>query len=669
MAGLFDELPERSQRLSDDMSAYAAGDINTGEMALRTVGETMGGVGDMTAPIVDPIIEAAAAGYDKLPDLVKEGVSDMARGVMDTGPVKYAMKYMEEHPRAARNAAMFVNTLELLPVGRAAAGGMGSAMNAGIQEVKTHLPGFYAGPLQAVKAFTKGAVEGAPTALKTAVSPQMRAQRREVGTGQTRVNEFLGDQAEGYKAPKIKMDKEGKPIKPSGNKLGTERGGLMASSYMGKQIDNRTQDKTIMDYMPTVRSEVGDVAWEGAPSTLRQMKVDAPDMPDHIAEKFLDRARADLEPKGLLGNMADGNIKGTLKALLPHVSNVGNRKKPKLEVVRNMQAKSSDLFPESIGIGQVGNRGLQWMRNQNMLDAHQTRLGREMTTADTKEYLDVAALFERGRYDKFKKGLRKADAKKGKAVLFKDYWDAKLYDETADVLSPKQRADFTASSARLDAGGKLPKTVRAKHDRALELIEQGGLSKEKKDLVKHVDDYLDKHGRLVAIDKDDPSILWYRASYGSTAQDLGGVGGRVAIDTGNKRIFSSINDGHDMFGMDPTGGVGLNTYTPPQQMGYGDAFVDTTPLPSADRMEWDRMVQLGEKTGIMPKVELYEKGAKKGKPNWNKRESARAFEKRTLLEYKAEATLGDYGAAGVNSASMGLLAAPNSGVEGEGLGY
>ena len=604
-----------------------------------------------------------------IPDMVKEGAMELARGVMDTGPAKYAAKYMEENPRAARNIAMAINTAELLPIGRLATGGGGEILNAGIQEVKTHLPGFYAGGPQSVQAFSKGVVEGVPNALKTAVSPQMRAQRREVGTGQTRVNEFLGDQAEGYKAPKPKMDKDGNPIKPAGNKLGTERGNLVASSYMGKQMDNRVEDKTLMDFMPTVRSEMGEVAFEGSPTVLKQMKVDAPDMPDHIAEKFLDRARNDLEPKGLLGNLADRNVMGTVKAALPHVSNVGNRKKPKIEVVRSMQAKGSDLMPESAGIGQVGNRGLQWMRNQNMLDAHTARLGREMDTMDTKEFLDVAALFERGRVDKFRKGLRPEDAKKGKADLFNDYWDAKKVDTSADVLTPQQRVAYDKAAARLEKGEKLPKTVQKAYDIGEAKMKQGHLSDDKKKLVKYIDDYLDKNGRLTAIDPDDPSTLWYRSSYGSTAQDLGGVGGRLAIDTKNKRIYSSINDGHDMFGMDPAGGVGLNTYTPPQQMGYGNAFYDTTGLKNKDALEWDRMVQLGEKSGIPPKVELYKRGPKKGQPNLESRESVREYEKRVLKEYKAKASFEDYYDAANNATSMGLLATPNGGTESEGVGY
>jgi hypothetical protein len=95
------------------MTAYAQGDINLGEMALRTVGETGGAVGDIIGEVVDPLI----------PEFVKEGIGHVIQGAMDTGPAKVALKWMEDNPRVARNLVSGFNASGLIGGGSLAAGG------------------------------------------------------------------------------------------------------------------------------------------------------------------------------------------------------------------------------------------------------------------------------------------------------------------------------------------------------------------------------------------------------------------------------------------------------------------------------------------------------------------------------------------------------------------
>ncbi len=175
------ELPEHSERLSDDMSLLADGEINAGELALRAAGETGQAFGGLIAPVVDAVI----------PDFVKEGVAHLAQGAMETGPAKQLMAWAEENPRAARNAMSVLNATEILPAGRLWSGakGVGNRM---AQGAPIHLPGFYdGGPLGAVV----GGASVAPGTLKSTVldnlTPQGRANAR-AGIGH-RVKEVAAD--------------------------------------------------------------------------------------------------------------------------------------------------------------------------------------------------------------------------------------------------------------------------------------------------------------------------------------------------------------------------------------------------------------------------------------------------------------------------------------------
>jgi hypothetical protein len=163
------------------MSLLAAGDINIGEMALRTAGETGGAFGDLIAPAVDMAI----------PDFVKEGVAHLAQGAMETGPAKQLMAWAEENPRAARNAMSVLNAAEILPAGRLWSGakGVGNRM---AQGAPIHLPGFYeGGPAGAVVGGAAVVPDTLRSTLLDNLTPQGRANARQ-GIGH-RVKEVTKD--------------------------------------------------------------------------------------------------------------------------------------------------------------------------------------------------------------------------------------------------------------------------------------------------------------------------------------------------------------------------------------------------------------------------------------------------------------------------------------------
>ncbi len=184
MADILDMWGERSNRLSDDMTLLAEGEINPAQMALRSLGETGGAVGDIAAPVVEQ-------GLKLVPDLVKDGFSDVVKGVMETGPAQYALKWMETHPEQARDIVSALNAAQLMPGLQASRGIRSLAHN-----MPNELQGFYG---SGVSGQALAAGKEAPMALamsmRQAISPQAQARMRQGGVSE-RLRHVSGKKAD-----------------------------------------------------------------------------------------------------------------------------------------------------------------------------------------------------------------------------------------------------------------------------------------------------------------------------------------------------------------------------------------------------------------------------------------------------------------------------------------
>ena len=110
-----EELERRSERLSDDMSKVAEGDINPLQMGVRAVGEAVGGFGDVAMNAIGGAASAVTPDFIEEPvsDLVKKGMQHIARGAMETGAAKVALKWADDNPEQARDLMMAFNMAEL----------------------------------------------------------------------------------------------------------------------------------------------------------------------------------------------------------------------------------------------------------------------------------------------------------------------------------------------------------------------------------------------------------------------------------------------------------------------------------------------------------------------------------------------------------------------------
>ena len=120
----------------------------------------------------------------------------------------------------------------------------------------------------------------------------------------------------------------------------------------------------------------------------------------------------------------------------------------------------------------------------------------------------------------------------------------------------------------------------------------------------------------------------------SAAQDLGGMNQFLAVDVDKGKGWTMGSDGHDMFGVNPPGGNGLINVVPIHSFDIGTK----KSYPTAGGVEVN-LSRIEELTG-MPR--------KKG-------ESATAYQKRVMRDYKGTAELQDYLDVGKNVVGAGMF--------------
>ena len=108
----------------------------------------------------------------------------------------------------------------------------------------------------------------------------------------------------------------------------------------------------------------------------------------------------------------------------------------------------------------------------------------------------------------------------------------------------------------------------------------------------------------------------------------------LAIDVDKGKVWTMGSDGHDMFGVNPPGGNGLINVVPIHSFDVGTK----KSYPKAGGVEVN-LSRIEELTG-MPR---------------NKGESATAYQKRVMRDYKGTAELQDYLDVGKNVVGAGML--------------
>lgn len=99
------------QDLSEDFSRYERGDINVGQMALRTAGEAVKGtVGNVLGEVTSAV----------LPDSVEDAIASGVSAALSTETGQNVIEFLDQNPELARDLSSLASVAEVLPIGKGA---------------------------------------------------------------------------------------------------------------------------------------------------------------------------------------------------------------------------------------------------------------------------------------------------------------------------------------------------------------------------------------------------------------------------------------------------------------------------------------------------------------------------------------------------------------------
>lgn len=559
MEGVFEEIDAAGQ----DVSNIAA---NQGVLPAAAHGliRGVGTAGMMAGNVLETPFDLAASGISAIaPDSLKKEynalMGSISKGVTDSESFKWAMKEAEKDPQKAKELVSMLRTMDVTGIRHMG----GPVVNDLLENVITKLEGFYDGPTGAVTAFGREGAKAVPNTVKGQFSAQELANTRALGTGPTRRNEAVNA------------------------RTGSERqGNKFASSFIRKQIDNRLDDETIADMLPSIQvGTYGATRWGDKQGVRNLLTMDGQqDVPDGVVDHFINSTG-----RGLIGSTNWKNPMSIIKnEVIPRATNFRNKVDDTILNVRNPNGKVDNLAEEA--------------------------LGKSSTTSVVQRGL------RSGQYEKFLKRTGFPDD-------FQAFTD---YIKLGHALEKPGWAKIPDSVKGDDKQSALMnKYITAKYN-----TEPSKWTKEQKELVSAIDNnILDANIEGQGwIDKENQTIK-YATTYLSSAKDLGGVGFRGVYDYGNKKSYSSVIDGHDMFGTNPAGGVGLWNSTPIMTAN----LTGTTALPKRSTADTQKLEDatraLEEKTGMLriPKESAVEYKERVGA---NPGESVKDAEARTGIKQR-----------------------------------
>ena len=362
----------------------------------------------------------------------------------------------------------------------------------------------------------------------------------------------------------------------------TAQGNMQANVYMRAQQENRsTFDKTLSDISPLNQVETRMTTTSDKPLEVKKGLTSDFDIPEDIA---------------------DDMMKTVFEA-----QNATGRSKPTTVVIRNPRAGSSTLGEQSVGLsGKTSSMAARVLSNQKRVDDMKAIYKTDELTKDQyKEILELSGMFNTQNVPKISVHLPKDMRKMDGYELFKNY------------------LSYTKKSQRGLSGGKNQKPI-------FEAVEKAKTTKVPKMKV-----------APSKVEETKDGVLKLKTGYISEAQELGGVGHLVVVDTKNKDLYGLVHDGHDMFGITPPGGNFLLNVAPIQKIKIGQgAGVKTKKRKTVEGKTEEKAVkELKRRTGIERQP----------------RESLLAYQRRVMGDYQAPVTAQDRAAVTRNIADTAAV--------------
>lgn len=511
---------------------------------------------------------------------INQAVGQAAQAVMGTDPAQQALQYLQENPRTARNLGALGNIASLVPAGRATKA-IPNRLAANTETIVGGfgLPFYGGGKGQQGLSFLGETIEAIPQTLTDAFVPSQAATARATGLGARRRAEIS-----------------------SGTEKGGDYASAIAGDYMARQRGSRMSPDKASSLIEGAPIGVSNYKASGLNARTDRQAIteavfDGGDIPPTVAQRHLDDIYAGHEINRKLNSTKDVEI-AVKRPDAPASKSIGVEASGQgtgAYVTRAFASKTPDAY-------------------LNVKKAMTKDKGAELDRKDMIEIAQISGGFNNKVYNKIAK-------------------EAKRKLKTINIEGQQSVVD-TILRARLKQ--KYGKKLNDKEKTFLDIWEN------QKSPVATIKDDLGNVVSSKTLDgiKEGEGIVHLATGYYSSAKELGGVRNTVSFDFDKGKMYSTVSDGHDMFGLDPMGGHGLVTIVPTQVVDLKTKRFDNARFKTRDKKaELQAAEDLEARTGIP----------------MNKGESPIAYNKRVIGEYKAPVELQDYLGVGRRVGETGLL--------------
>lgn len=605
-------MPTRAEKLQENARQFYAGDIGKAELTLRQFGEYGGYLGDLGEMLTDPIMNASILGTGMLTggqgvslnDLLNQGMEQLSK----TPVGQAAARYAQENPRTVQNTGSAFNILSAIPVLRAPAKYANSLLrntDTMVQGGALNVPFYGGGRGQQVLSFIGETAEAIPDTLFDMFMPSRIATARETGLG-TKRREEISTTKEG-EASAVAGDymqrQEGSVIDNESGASFVSQGPIGDKNFIATGLNAKKQKSEVRQFIggEDIPDNVADFHVNDVynahgvykKSNPVEIAVSRPEAATGTQISIGKEATGTSSVSSLLGRAFSGNFVdkyANFKKMLLKDADVGLTKRDQIEIAQ---------VAGSLNKNTIRHIYTSWKNMEGNFDL-----------VERQRLVGGATRFEKPK-------ISAADQKV----------------EPADVLE-------TILKARLKEQNGLGNKLTDKEIFYLSEWERLGANRTR---------IFDSQGNRIDADNiADIAIpegpIHLSTSHYSSAKALGGVRDTVSLDFDNGKMYTTISDGHDMFGVDPMGGHGLITVVPTQVTNIGKKTYDSKRARSRTKEEYTKQqMEAAKRLERISGIPM--------KPN----ENPLAYNRRVIGEYKAEAQRKDYVTAAGNIAEAGII--------------
>ncbi len=606
-------MPSRLEKLQENTRQFYAGDIGPSELALRQFGEYGGYVGDLGEMLTDPVMNASILGSGMLTggegvslnDLIGYGMEQLTQ----TPVGQAAVQYSQENPRLFQNTGAALNIAGAIPVLR----GPAQFLNKLFKNTDTMVTGggfnlpFYSGG-KGTQVLSAGleAAEAIPDTIYDAVVPSRVAAVRESGFGTKRRRE-ISETKEG-EASAVAGDymnrQTGADIDPNSGSPLIAQGPIGDKNFIAIGLDAKKQRNEVFGH--TFGNDIPEgIANFHMDDIYNSQGINKKRTPTEVA---VSRPEAATGTKVSIGKEATGT--STISSLLGRTFSQGGFADKYVNMKKTLlKDKSVELTKrDQIEIAQIAG-SLNKNTIRHIYNSWRNMEG-NFAFVERERLIGAPTRFE----------IPKLPSANQKV-------------EPVEVLE-------TILKARLKEQNGLGNKLTDKEIFYLSEWERLGANRTRV--------YDSKGNRIDADNIADIAVpegpIHLSTAHYSSAKALGGVRDTISLDFDNGKMYTTISDGHDMFGVDPIGGHGLVTIVPTQITDIGKGTYDAARArsrPQADykKEQKEAALRLQESTGIPMKPQ----------------ENPLAYNRRVIGEYQATPQRQDYVTVGKNIANAGVV--------------